>query len=225
MATSGLTEMQNEMVGLELNEFFLNFVEGPNGWNTEIDSIAEMSSDWDVFDALEEESTPCQHPMPTIPDMMPHLSCSEPALFQQPMPTVPRTTGSLDDLRNLLPSPEESFLAGDAFGSINRTVPSCSYPVSSQTMSTVPHTTGSSDDLRNLLALEKEPLWAGHVSESINLPAPSCFDPAPSQSMPTILHTMPTNPLMMSLLTERQDTMGFFLSSSDAGIICVGHHC
>ncbi|KAG5512900.1 hypothetical protein RHGRI_038724 [Rhododendron griersonianum] len=140
-------------------------------------------------------------------------SCSEPAPSQL-MPTVPRTTGSLDDLRNFLPSMEESFSAGHAFGFINRTFPSCSYPVSSHTMSTVPHTTGSSDDLGNLLALEEEPLWAGHVSESINLPVPSCFDPAPSQSMPTILHTMPTNPRMMSLLTERQDTMSVNLKAT-----------
>ncbi|KAG5547261.1 hypothetical protein RHGRI_013062 [Rhododendron griersonianum] len=132
-------------------------------------------------------------------------TCSEPAPSQL-MPTVPRTTGITDDLRNLLPLVEESFSVGDVSGFINRTVPSCSYPALSQPMSTVPHTTGSSDDLRNLLASVKEPIWAGRVSESINLTVPSCSNPAPCQSMPSILHTMPTNPRMMPLLIERQDT-------------------
>ncbi|XP_058214204.1 uncharacterized protein LOC131325777 [Rhododendron vialii] len=127
-------------------------------------------------------------------------TCFEPAPSEL-MPTVPQTTGISDDLRNLLPSVEESFPAGRVSGFINPTIPSCSYPAPSQPMSIVPHTTGSS-------------FWAGHVSESINLTVPSCSDPAPSQSMPSILHTMPTNPRIMPLLTERQDTRSMNLKAT-----------
>ncbi|KAH7864384.1 hypothetical protein Vadar_028997 [Vaccinium darrowii] len=108
----------------------------------------------------------------------------------QPMPTIPQTTGSLDDWRNLLASQEEPFPEGHVLGSFKWGVASCYDLALSQPMTTIPHTMGSLDDRRNLLASQEEPFFEGHVSESFDWAVASCYDPAPSQPIGAIPQRM-----------------------------------
>ncbi|KAI8553586.1 hypothetical protein RHMOL_Rhmol05G0027300 [Rhododendron molle] len=237
LSTNGQTEMENEMVGhlTEMNEFLLDFDDGPNGVSSEWAS--QLRNQWMVSTAHPNSSglvVPHPHMASQIlgenmgsleewgnsfasleePLLPRHASgsmstvppCSYP-VPSQPMPTIPHTLGSSEDRRNSLAFLEDVFLEEHVSGSLFASVEDVS-------LEEHVHTMGSSDDLRNLLASAEEHFLAGHVFGFINQIVPSCFDPAPSQSMPNTLHTMPPIPHMMPLLAERQDTTSVMLKAT-----------
>ncbi|KAF7153627.1 hypothetical protein RHSIM_Rhsim01G0095700 [Rhododendron simsii] len=148
LSTNGQTEMENQMVGHleETNEFLLDFVEYPNGRNTENasmilgENMGSLGDRRNSFCSLEEhlQQGHISGSMWTVPP------CSNPASSQH-IPTIPPTMGSSEDRINSLAFLEDVLLEEDVSGSISWTIPLC------QLMPTVPRTTGSSDDLRNLL--------------------------------------------------------------------------
>ncbi|KAG5512867.1 hypothetical protein RHGRI_038691 [Rhododendron griersonianum] len=231
LSTNGQTEMENEMVGhlTEMNEFLLDFDDGPNEAGVSSEWPSQLRNQWTVSTAHPNSSglvVPHPHMASQIlgenmgsleewgnsfasleePLLPSHdsgsMSTVPPCSYpvpSQPMPTIPHTLGSSEDRRNSLAFPEDVFPEEHVSGSLLASV------LEDVSLEEHVHTMGSSDDLRNLSASAEEHFSAGHVFGFINQIVPSCFDPAPSQSMPNTLHTMPPIPHMMPPLTVRQD--------------------
>ncbi|KAI8536684.1 hypothetical protein RHMOL_Rhmol10G0275700 [Rhododendron molle] len=189
LSTHGHTEMENEMVGHhlygmvnEMVEFPSDFCDGPNSWNIENGSLANILG------------TPAFHD-PSAGNYLDHMGISVSSVLKESgiaTGSCGRSFQQKDQSTLSTPCPN-----GNAILFPQPQVASTAV-MSSGNM-------GSSDDCRYLLAPQAEARLEGHGSGACYWTMPTCCDLASSQLMPTTPYTTLSIPHMTPPLTEQQD--------------------